>query len=106
MGIYSSHITGIRHGERVRFARKLKPGAELQGRTENGNPHDGCPVALLDCDDQVLGYIPYKDAGWISKKIDKRTSIRIVVKDVRKKGLVFARQYSVDIEILTGADAS
>jgi hypothetical protein len=105
MGRYTTCIAGIIFRDRRRLVQSLKPGTILQTSREPDNPKDANAIRLLAPDGAQAGYIPAKQAAWLSERLDKNRSTTVVVTHVTTKGMLWWKRVYAGIEIRTGADA-
>ncbi|MDD3777746.1 MAG: HIRAN domain-containing protein, partial [Actinomycetota bacterium] len=64
----------------------LKEGSHLILRRESNNPYDDKAIAILDLDQNKLGYLPQRKNEIISRLMDAGKAIYAVVENKQKNG--------------------
>lgn len=78
-GRYTLHISGEQYDGRQSAIWRLRPGDHLLLRREPWNAHDPQAVAVSTLSGDVVGYIPRKNAGWVSRLLDDGEQLRASV---------------------------
>lgn len=70
-GRYTLHLSGEEYDGRQGLVGRLEPGQLLFLRREPNNPHDSNAVAVTTQFGSTIGYIPRKNANWVSRVLDE-----------------------------------
>ncbi len=69
-GRYTLHIAGEQYDGRQSAIWRLRLGQQLLLRREPWNKYDDRAVAVSTLSGDVIGYIPRKNVGWVSRLLD------------------------------------
>ncbi len=78
-GRYTLHISGEQYDGRQSAIWRLRSGQRLLLRREPWNKYDPQAVAVSTVSGDVVGYIPRKNVGWVSRLIDEGEPLRASV---------------------------
>lgn len=81
-GRYTLHISGEQYDGRQSAIWRLRVGQKLLLRREPWNKHDPQAVAVSTLSGDVIGYIPRKNAGWVSRLLDQGDQLKASVAHV------------------------
>ncbi len=98
--ILSTYIAGAKYYKAKEVAKKLGAGKHLVFRREVDNPYDKKAIAILDLEENKLGYVPERKNEIISRLMDAGKTIYAVIekKEIKDNYLkidikVFMREY-------------
>jgi len=84
--IISTYIAGTAYYKAGEVGDMLKEGSHLILRRESNNPYDDKAIAILDLDQNKLGYLPQRKNEIISRLMDAGKAIYAVVENKQKNG--------------------
>jgi hypothetical protein len=88
-GRYTLHVVGEQYDGHQTIISQLKVGEKLILKRESDNQYDKNAVAVTTAHDNMVGYIPRKNAEWVARIIDEGFDLKTSVASLFDDGKGF-----------------